>query len=149
MKKFLAVLTLSLALVACGGGERETGAVSENTPAADTTGTWITGETRPPIATAEGGQTVMVTMEDNSIAMPTTLAPGPAVFTVTNAGANDHHLEVDAAGTSIKRLDTPLKPMDTASLNVDLPAGTYTVRCTMEGHQEQIQVTVSQRPEAG
>jgi hypothetical protein len=149
MKKSFAVLTLVIALVACGGGERETNAVSENTPAADTTGTWITGETRPPIASTEGGQTVMVTMEDNSIAMPTTLVPGPAVFTVTNAGANDHHLEVEAGGTSVKRLEAPLKPRDTASLNVDLPPGTYTVRCTMEGHQEQIPLTVSNRPEAG
>lgn len=135
-----AVALSLLMLAACGDGEREEATTGDETvttaTAADTTSTWITGEQRAPIAVAEGGQTVIVSVDDNNIAIPETLVPGPAVFTITNAGSKEHSLMVKAGETMVKQLDTPVQPAATASMNVDLPAGTYTVVCPIEGHDK-------------
>lgn len=146
MKRVFAVIPVValslLMLAACGEAEREEATTPGGDEAAttatavDTTSTWITGEQRAPIAVAEGGQTVIVSVDDNNIAIPETLVPGPAVFTVTNAGSKEHSLMVKAGETMVKQLDTPVQPAATASMNVDLPAGTYTVVCPIEGHDK-------------
>lgn len=145
MKRFeatLAAALLTFVLSACGGESEQAGTTATSgdqtatTTAGDTTSTWITGEQRPPIAVTEAGQTVLVSIDDNNIGMPTTVVPGPVVFTVTNAGTKQHDFQVEAANMPLKKLENALEPKGTASLQVDMPAGTYTVICPIEGHVE-------------
>ena len=128
-------MLVMLLCVACGGEKKEAaGTANDNNLLVDT---------RPPIAVTEGGQTVVVTLDDNVVGMPTTVPPGPTVFTVTNSGQKPHNFVVER-DTLDWRLDEDLQPAATKSVQVDLQAGgTYRAYCPLEGHAEQLSFTVS------
>lgn len=122
----------ALAMVsACGGNETEPEADHE------TSATWITGEEREPVPDATTGQTVIVSMTEHDVAMPTEVAPGPAVFTITNAGNEPHRLRVE--GTEVEaELDAPIPPGGTEGLDIILPAsGRLQAWCSEPGHRER------------
>ncbi len=95
----------------------------------------------PPIAVVE------VKLTEFTIEMLGTMPPGKVSFSVTNAGTRDHNFAVE--GESIeKTFDTPLQPGETRHLQVDLPAGTYTVYCSVDDHKErgmQLELRVAQQ----
>ena len=68
-----------------------------------------------------------------------TLAAGRVVFSVANLGEDDHNLSVRAGATNLGKVDLP--PGDTGSLVLQLPPGTYTLFCSLQGHEEQGMVT--------
>lgn len=130
-----ALLALLLALVtsAACGGESD---VVETEAETDTTSTWITGETREPIPDATSGQTVLVSMAENGIAIPTEVTPGPTVFTVTNAGTEPHQLAI-AGGELESSMPSPVPPGGTDGLDAVLTAGKLQAWCAVEGHRER------------
>jgi plastocyanin len=90
---------------------------------------------------------VEVKLTEFTIEMPTTVPPGPVTFSVTNAGTMEHNFEVEGQGIE-KKFGTNLKPGETMSLRVDLPAGTYTVYCPIDDHQKrgmQLELKVAQQ----
>lgn len=133
MKKNFAVAVFAVMLVACGGDEK---ASSEELRPMDE-------PSRGPVAVAETGQTVVVSIDDNVIGMNDTLPPGPTVFTVTNNGSKPHNFVI-AQDILDWRLDQDLQPGQTSSVQVDLKAGTtYRASCPLEGHVEQLNFNVS------
>lgn len=114
-------------LAACG---RETAEVPES----ETTATWITGETREPVPETETGQTVLVSMDENGIAIPTEVAPGPTVFTVTNAGTEAHQLAIAGNGMEAQ-MPSPVPPGGTDGLDAVLAPGKMQAWCTVEPHR--------------
>jgi len=86
---------------------------------------------------------VEVKLTEFSIAMPTTVPPGPVTFSVTNAGTMEHNFEVEGQGLE-KKFETNLKPGETQSLRVDLPAGTYTIYCPVDDHKARGHATGTQ-----
>jgi hypothetical protein len=63
-----------------------------------------------------------------------TLAAGRVVFSAANLGEDDHNLSIRAGGTEYGKVD--LAPGDTASLVLQqLPPGTYTLYCSLQGHE--------------
>ena len=100
-----------------------------------------------PVVAGEGLAVVEVKLTEFMIEMPTTAPPGRLTFSVTNAGTMEHNFEVEGEGIE-KKFDTNLKPGETRSLQVDLPAGTYTVYCTVDDHKErgmQLELKVAQQ----
>jgi hypothetical protein len=90
---------------------------------------------------------VEVKLTEFSIAMPTTVPPGPVTFSVTNAGTMEHNFEVEDQGLE-KKFETNLKPGETQNLRVDLPAGTYTIYCPVDDHKArgmQLELKVAQQ----
>ena len=90
---------------------------------------------------------VEVKLTEFAIEMPTTAPPGQMTFSVTNAGTMEHNFEIEGEGIE-KKFDTNLKPGETRNLQVDLPAGTYTVYCTVDDHKErgmQLELKVAQQ----
>jgi uncharacterized cupredoxin-like copper-binding protein len=90
---------------------------------------------------------VEVKLTQFTIEMLTTVPPGPVTFSVTNAGTMEHNFEVEGQGLE-KKFDAALKPGETRSLQVDLPAGTYTVYCPMDDHRQrgmQLELKVAQQ----
>ena len=97
-------------------------------------------EAAPEKAGAQGGepaaQTVQVTETEFKIALPaTTLPAGEVTLTVKNDGKLDHDLAIrggEATGPSKTAL---IKPGAAATLKVSLAAGTYTLFCSVAGHE--------------
>jgi plastocyanin len=64
-----------------------------------------------------------------------TLAAGTIDFNATNLGEDDHNLSVRGGGNEYGRLD--LAPGDADTLKLTLAPGTYTLYCSLTGHEEQ------------
>ena len=64
-----------------------------------------------------------------------TLATGRVSFNAANLGEDDHNLSVRSGATEYGKVD--LAPGDTDSLVLQLPPGTYTLYCSLQGHEEQ------------
>jgi hypothetical protein len=63
-----------------------------------------------------------------------TLAAGRVVFNASNLGEDDHNLAVRGSGREYGVLD--VGPGGTGRLEVQLAAGTYTLYCSLLGHEE-------------
>jgi len=90
---------------------------------------------------------VEVKLTEFTIEMPRAVSPGQVTFSVTNAGTKEHNFEVEGEGIE-KTFETNLKPGETRNLQVDLPAGTYTVYCSVDDHREhgmQLEIRVAQQ----
>jgi hypothetical protein len=90
---------------------------------------------------------VEVRLTEFTIEMPTAVPIGRVTFSVTNGGTMEHNFEVEGQGIE-ERFDTNLKPGETRSLQVDLPAGTYTVYCPVNDHKGrgmQLELKVAQQ----
>jgi plastocyanin len=90
---------------------------------------------------------VEVKLSEFTLEMPSTVTPGQVTFSVTNAGTTEHNFELEGEGIE-KKFDTNLKPGETRNLQVDLPAGTYTVYCSVDDHKErgmQLKLRVAQQ----
>jgi hypothetical protein len=64
-----------------------------------------------------------------------TLAAGRVVFNAANLGEDDHNLSVRGGGTEYGKVE--VAPGDTGSLVLQLTPGTYTLYCSLIGHEEQ------------
>jgi uncharacterized cupredoxin-like copper-binding protein len=62
-------------------------------------------------------------------------APGTYTFEATNDGGTDHALEIEGNGVE-EETDT-IAPGESASVTVDLEAGTYEMYCPIDGHRDQ------------
>jgi plastocyanin len=122
--QLVTLLVLSIALVACGGGERE----ARN------------GDTEAPASTAqqvgaanETGMPVNVVARDFEFLLDTSSADaGPITFVVTNEGSMPHDFAITIDGERQKT--SMIQPGASASLTVDLQPGTYEYICTVPGH---------------
>jgi uncharacterized cupredoxin-like copper-binding protein len=153
MKQALIILTLLLPL-ACRqentkvqdtSGSTSTAAVAEGTDTASATHPGSPGGTAlVPEVTA--GTTVLVVLEDNSIAIRgEAIPPGPAILTVENGGSTGHNLYIEGNGMNRAAGDM-IEPGKTATIDVVFQPGTYTLYCPVLKHREngeQTQVTIA------
>lgn len=144
----IAVLLLSLLLVfAC---QRETPDVLQHTPSQSST----TTDTPPQMAEPSTMNPVLPPEQDNpaasprpasptqevhlieyAIHMPDTLPAGRVAFNVENGGKETHAFEIE--GNGIEQKTAELTRGNTASLEVELKPGTYTIYCPVKGHAEK------------
>jgi len=80
--------------------------------------------------------TVDVSLVEWAIEMPASLPAGTVTFNVTNNGTMGHNFSVEGDGVS-HVFDANLVPGETASVTLDLAAGTYVVICPLPGHADQ------------
>ncbi len=92
------------------------------------------------------GTTVLVMLNDNSIAVPQqAIPPGPAVLTVENGGTDVHNLFVEGPGISVAAGD-PITEGKSATVEVTFQPGTYTFYCPLGDHRtngEEAKVTIA------
>ena len=135
---FVLVAMLAIASVACSS--------DSSSSSAGTTATSPAGG---------GGTAIAATEKDFSIALDSTeVAAGEVTFTINNEGPSAHEFVVIATDTAPG--DLPVKdglveedsitvvdeaediaPSTTASLPIDLEAGSYVIICNLPGHYEQ------------
>lgn len=84
----------------------------------------------------QGEDAVPVSLVDYRIQMPASLPAGPTEFRITNNGEHEHDFEIEGNGIE-KKLERPLKPLEVATLQVDLQPGTYQVYCPYENHDTE------------
>jgi uncharacterized cupredoxin-like copper-binding protein len=100
-------------------------------PAADATATPAAGAAAP----AAGGE-IAVTLKEWAIEPKAIqVAAGHQTFKVTNAGKFPHNFTVVVNGAEVK---TPnIKAGESATLETDLAAGSYTSLCNIPGHKDR------------
>jgi hypothetical protein len=156
MKRRIASFFLLTLLVAACGSEDKPAAVADSTtdtastasdPGSDTASATHPGS---PGGTAlvpdvTAGTTVLVILEDNSLALPgQPIPPGPAILTVENRGANTHNLFIEGEGINRAAGDT-LAAGASRTVDVLFKPGTYTFYCPVLKHRdngEQATITI-------
>lgn len=128
------VMYLSLACA------QERTATEEGATATTTTGTTTAApastDTTSTTVQLQGEDAIAVSLVDYRIQMPQTLPAGPAEFKVTNNGENEHDFRIHGNGID-RKLERPLKPLEVATLAVNLQPGTYQVECPYDNHDEK------------
>lgn len=133
MRSLVFVLTTTVLLAACRGGDEQQNNEAWLDPAASQT------TTMPAPATTtdtHAGTTVLVTLNDGSIAAgETAIPPGPAVLTVANAGKEVHSLHVEGPGVNAA-LDSNLDANGSGTVNVTFQRGSYDLYCPILDHRQ-------------
>jgi len=89
-----------------------------------------------PTAAAQPGDQVEVSLTEYTIDMPTSLPTGTTGFMVTNNGTVAHNFVIEGQGIE-EEFEQNLQPGATATMQVDLQPGSYTVYCPVANHREQ------------
>ncbi len=89
-----------------------------------------------PTAVAQPGDQVAVSLTEYTIDMPTSLPAGTITFMVTNNGTVAHNFAIEGQGIE-EEFEQNLQPGATATMQVDLQPGSYTVYCPVANHREQ------------
>jgi hypothetical protein len=144
----IAVFALVLLLAACSSDEP--GDLSQKSPPQSGTDTATPpqmGETStmnpaippnqdaPNNAATPARPTQEVHLIEYAIHMPDTLPAGRIAFNVENGGKETHAFEIE--GNGIEEKTSELSRGNTASLEVDLKPGTYTIYCPVDGHKDK------------
>jgi uncharacterized cupredoxin-like copper-binding protein len=121
------ILTLSVALAACGGSrDREARSNSEmNTP--------VAAAEQPSETANQSGTVVNVVAQDFKFLLDASSAPaGPVTFVVANEGSMPHDFAITIDGERYKT--SMIQPGSSDSLTVELQPGSYEYVCTVPGH---------------
>lgn len=132
---FAAIAVLALALAACGGssGSSSSGASSSTSSSASSSGS--SSSSASSSSSSGGSSTINVTEKEYKITLSeSTVKAGNVTFDIKNDGTIDHDIEVLQGTKSFGKTDL-IKPGSTATLKVNLPAGSYDVICTVSGHR--------------
>jgi uncharacterized cupredoxin-like copper-binding protein len=147
---FAILLTLLVVAAACSretppADGTDTAATAAPSVANDTSGTAgdTASATHPAspggaalVPDVAAGTSVMVLLEDNSLALPgQVIPPGPAVLTVENRGQNVHNLYIEGEGINRAAGDN-IVAGGSATVDVLFKPGTYTFYCPVLNHRE-------------
>jgi hypothetical protein len=86
----------------------------------------------PAKAPTPASPTQEVHLIEYAIHMPETLPAGRVAFNIENGGKEKHAFEIE--GNGIEQKTNELSRGNTASLEVELKPGTYTIYCPVDGH---------------
>jgi hypothetical protein len=89
-------------------------------------------EPRPPVPLTLTG----VITEERVTVSPDDVGAGPIVLTISNQTGSSHRVVLRGEGddgSEVDEMSAPINPLDTATLQQDLPEGEYTVNANSDG----------------
>lgn len=95
-------------------------------------------DARAQTAKAAAADTVGVVLTDNALQAPDTLQAGSVALAIKNEGSKERGFAVEASGaeSAAKMLEAPVAPGATATLSVELEAGTYMLYALTDGERD-------------
>jgi len=126
MKNLLAITLLVLGVAACGG------TVGSNAPGRTQEGSGSPALSAAP-AVADGEANI--TVRDFTLEPKNLSVQGAFALAVTNAGPTIHNVSIRDASGTVVTATKDLKSGQSESLRVDIPAGAYTLFCSLPGHE--------------
>ena len=141
------IVSVTLAILLAGCTREDASQVPANTSVdprsapgdrASTMNPVMQPETELPASQPSGAAKVSQRVELNeyAIRMPQQLDQGAQKFLVVNSGKEMHSFEIEGNGVHAA-LPSNLQRGDSATMEVSLPPGTYTVYCPIKGHRER------------
>lgn len=124
MKTLLAASVLALALAACGQSGGTTAPTATSAPSAEAS-----------VAPSAAAETTSVTVLDFTLDPKDVTVEGTVSLAVTNDGPTVHNVAIRDGSDAVVGTTTDLKTGESETLTVDLPAGTYTLFCSLPGHE--------------
>lgn len=83
------------------------------------------------------GTTVLVMLNDNSLAVrEQTIPPGPVVLTIENGGSQVHSLHIEGPGVQ-QATDATIGAGASSNLEMTFQPGTYTLYCPITDHRQK------------
>jgi plastocyanin len=122
IKTLAATSLLFVAVTACGSG----GATS-------VTSSSSAGGAVPSAAPAE--HQTPITVKDFTLEPKQVTVSGQAALAVTNAGPTIHNVTIRDASGTVVAATKDLRAGQSEALSFDIPAGTYTLYCSLPGHE--------------
>ena len=116
---------LLLAIAGCGGS-------SSGPQGAPPT---ATAASAAPAGSAVAGNPTPITVKDFSLDPKDVTVAGQASLGVTNAGPTVHNVSIRDASGTVLAATKDLRPGQSEVLSFDIPAGTYTLFCSLPGHE--------------
>ncbi|MBV8546179.1 MAG: hypothetical protein JO088_15660 [Acidobacteria bacterium] len=144
MRKVFLLFIAAVLLAACPGDRRtdesrnapaQTSTTTRNPQAVPENSTAMNPITPPqtPLSSATA-PAIDVQLTEYEIRMPDALTAGPQHFRIANGGKQTHNFVIEGPAIS-QKLASDLSRGDTTELTVNLPAGSYTVYCPVDGHR--------------
>ncbi len=133
MKTLFATSLLLLAVAACGGS----GTSSAPAPSAAPVGSASPAAeaSTAPSASSAAAESTSVVVKDFTLDPKDITSKGAVSLAVTNEGPTIHNIAIrDAAGTVVGTTKD-LNVGESETLTVEIPAGTYTLFCSLPGHE--------------
>lgn len=122
MKTLAATLALMLALAGCGGS-------------ASTSAPLPSASTVPESASAPSPAGTAITVKDFTLDPKDLRAAGGESLTVTNAGPTIHNVAIRDGAGAVVGTTRDLKTGESETIALPLAAGTYTLFCSLPGHE--------------
>ena len=123
---------LTLAVTACGSSGATSAPASGSAPSVPA----ASAASAAPAGSAVATNATPITERDFKFDTPDVTVAGSSVsLAVTNAGPTVHDLTIRDAAGKVLGETADLKPGTSETLTVALPAGSYTIFCSLPGHE--------------
>ncbi len=126
MKAIVTMSLLMLALAACGNaGGSATSTIPIGSPAASAMSK----------ATSGASKGTPIVVKDFALDPTNLTVKGTVTLAVTNEGPTIHNISIRDASGTVVGATKDLKPGESEALSVEIPAGSYTMFCSLPGHE--------------
>ena len=126
MKTIFATSLLLLAVAACGGSGTSSAPATPATPATSAA---------PAGSASPAAEVTVVIVKDFTLDPKDVSVQGAVSLAVTNEGPTVHNIAIRDDAGAVVGTTKDLKTGESETLTVEIPAGTYTLFCSLPGHE--------------